>query len=64
MDCDGPRAWVTMERGPLTVAGNFGERETEVPVEGRLEMVLATAPGARLRDGLLSLPALAGAVVR
>jgi maltooligosyltrehalose trehalohydrolase len=56
--------WVAMDRGPLLVAGNFGGDETGVPVGARSELVLATADGARLRDGRLTLPPLSGAVLR
>ena len=43
--------------------GNFGDHDAEVPVEAR-ELVLATDPGAELRDGRVRLPARSAAVAR
>lgn len=61
---DDATGWVTMDRGELLVAGNFGGEATEVPMGGRAEIVLATDEGARLDGGRLRLPPLAGAVLR
>jgi len=55
--------WIAMRRGPVEVCGNFSAAEASVPVEGGA-VVLATAVGVELREGLVRLPALAGAVVR
>ncbi len=56
--------WIWMDRGPLRVVGNFVAEPSDVPVRERRELVLATAPGAEVEDGLLRLPPLAGAVLR
>ena len=61
---DAERGWIALDRGPVTVVGNFLEEPSQVPVgEGR-ELVLATSPEAALDGGLLGLPALSGAVLR
>ena len=53
-----------MDRGPLRVVGNFVAEPSEVPIRERGEVVLATSPDVLLRDGRLTLPPLAGAVLR
>ena len=60
---DEEEGWMVMTRGDLRVWGNFGERPARVPGAGR-EVLLATHPEARLEEGALSLPPLAGAVTR
>jgi maltooligosyltrehalose trehalohydrolase len=67
---DAPRAradadagWIGVARGAVEMVGNFGRDEVEVQVEGA-DVVLATHDGVGLRDGVLRLPPLAGAVVR
>jgi maltooligosyltrehalose trehalohydrolase len=64
VDCDASVPWLRVRRGPFTLACNFGPEPATVPVEPALELVLATQDGARLRDGGVSLPARAGALVR
>jgi maltooligosyltrehalose trehalohydrolase len=59
----GAEGWVAATRGALTVAGNFGDDEAEVPV-GSSELVLATGDGVTLEAGVLRLPPLTGAVAR
>ena len=56
--------WIWMDRGPLRVVGNFVAEPSEVPIRERGEVVLATSPDALVRDGRLTLPPLAGAVLR
>jgi maltooligosyltrehalose trehalohydrolase len=63
VEFDEDAAWIAMRRGPLQVLGNFGDRDAEVPVEAG-ELVLATDPGAELRDGRVRLPARSAAVAR
>ncbi|HMN99470.1 MAG TPA: malto-oligosyltrehalose trehalohydrolase [Miltoncostaeaceae bacterium] len=60
---DGAAGWIGVARGDVEMVGNFGENEVEVQVDGRT-VVLATHEGVGLRDGVLRLPPLAGAVVR
>ena len=63
VEFDEGAAWIAMRRGALRVLGNFGDHDAEVPVEAR-ELVLATDPGAELRDGRVRLPARSAAVAR
>jgi maltooligosyltrehalose trehalohydrolase len=63
VEFDEDAAWIAMRRGALRVLGNFGDHDAEVPVEAR-ELVLATDPGAELRDGRVRLPARSAAVAR
>jgi hypothetical protein len=63
VEFDEGAAWIAMRRGTLQVLGNFGDHDAEVPVEAR-ELVLATDPGAELRDGRVRLPARSAAVAR
>jgi maltooligosyltrehalose trehalohydrolase len=59
---DEGRRWLRVRRGPFELAMNFAGRGREVPVAGG-EVVLATHD-ATLRDGAVTLPARAGAVIR
>ena len=49
-------------RGAHRLACNFSREERRVPVDGG-EVLLATHDGARLEDGAVHLPPLAGALV-
>jgi hypothetical protein len=61
---DGPGArWLRVRRGQFELACNFAAEPAGVRVEGDA-LVLATHEGVALRDGLVELPALAGALVR
>ncbi len=60
---DALEGWIGLARGAVEMVGNFGQDEAEVRVDGRT-VVLATHEGVALRDGVLRLPPLAGAVVR
>jgi maltooligosyltrehalose trehalohydrolase len=62
--CHPGQGWIWMDRGPLRVVGNFGAGPADVPVRERRELVLATSAEARVEDGRLTLPRLAGAVLR
>jgi maltooligosyltrehalose trehalohydrolase len=55
--------WIAMERGDVTVVGNFGRHEAEVAVTATT-LVLPTREDVVLREGRLTLPPLSGAVVR
>jgi maltooligosyltrehalose trehalohydrolase len=55
--------WLRARRGEHELVGNFATEPREVAVDGR-EIVLATHDGVQLRDGVVSLPPLAGALVR
>jgi maltooligosyltrehalose trehalohydrolase len=50
-------------RGPFALACNFGGIAVRVPVEGE-QVVIATHDEVELRDGHVTLPPLAGALVR
>ena len=49
--------WLVMERGPITVACNLGDRLTRVPLEGDARRVrLASDPRTTLAKGAVELP--------
>jgi maltooligosyltrehalose trehalohydrolase len=53
----------TMRRGALTVVVNFGEQEQTLET-GASELLFETESGVDLRDGAVTLPAHAGALLR
>jgi maltooligosyltrehalose trehalohydrolase len=53
----------TMERGPLVVLVNFGDRPITAEV-GEVEVLFETESGVEVVGGVLALPAHAGALVR
>jgi maltooligosyltrehalose trehalohydrolase len=60
--CDEQARWLVVRRGPFELTMNFAGEERPVPAAGR-EVMLATHE-ARVDDGAVVLPALAGAVLR
>ena len=56
--------WITVHRGALTIIGNFGDDEVEVPVRDAERLVLETDAGVALTGGLVRLPRWSGAVAR
>jgi maltooligosyltrehalose trehalohydrolase len=48
--------WLCLRRGPVLVVASFAAEPREIPVEGRLEPVLASHPGVGARDGMVHLP--------
>jgi maltooligosyltrehalose trehalohydrolase len=55
--------WLIVRRGPFELAANCGSGPVTIPCRG--EVIELTAGGdAHLRDGSLTLPAMAGAVLR
>ena len=57
--------WLAVDRGPYRLACNFAAEKRAVPAgAAHREVVLATHDGARLSDGTVRLPALAGALLR
>ena len=64
IDCDASVPWLRVQRGPFTMAANFGDGPASVPAGDALEVVVSTHDGARLADGRVELPARAGALVR
>ena len=52
-----------MWRGELLIAVNFGDDVADVPVDRALDLRFATPGGADLRDGRLTLPGHAGALL-
>jgi maltooligosyltrehalose trehalohydrolase len=60
---DERRRWLIVRRGPFALACNFGSEPVTVPCAG--QAIELTAGGdAHLDDGSLTLPAMAGAVIR
>ncbi len=64
VDTDASTPWLRVRRGPYTLAANFAAAPTSVPVDGALEVVLATHDGTGLGHGRVDLPARAGALLR
>ena len=57
--------WLAVDRGPYRLACNFAAAAQAVPLgRAHREIVLATDDGAQIGDGQVTLPALAGALVR
>jgi maltooligosyltrehalose trehalohydrolase len=63
VSCRPGEPWIVARRGDWRIAGNFGAEEVRVPVDAAGRIVLATAEGAELADGL-RLPGWSGAVLR
>ncbi len=62
---DEERRWLTMRRGELTLACNFGETAQEVPLPPvSTQLLLSSRPGAVLRNAHALLPGPSCAVVR
>jgi maltooligosyltrehalose trehalohydrolase len=60
---DEEAGWIAVRRGEVTVAGNFGDDEVEVPVTAD-EVLVATGADVALDDGTLRLPRHGGAALR
>ena len=52
-----------MRRGEVLVVVNFGDQPAEVPVDEDLHLVFRTPSQPTLADGVLHLPAHAGALL-
>jgi maltooligosyltrehalose trehalohydrolase len=63
MDFDEHQGWLRVRRGGHTVLANFSRADVHVPVEGTVELVLATHH-ATVEPGYVVLPPLAGALLR
>jgi len=63
--CTADEEWrvFTMRRGDVLVAVNFGDQPAEVSVDADLELVFRTPSQPTLADGVLHLPAHAGALL-
>ena len=62
-DFDEQARWLRVRRGEHELVGNFADAARTVPVT-RSSLVLATHDGAELRDGSVTLPPLAGALLK
>jgi maltooligosyltrehalose trehalohydrolase len=60
---DEDAGWIALRRGGVTIVGNFGRDEVEVPVSAE-ELLVATGAGVALADGRLRLPRHGGAALR
>ncbi|MGA7885472.1 MAG: malto-oligosyltrehalose trehalohydrolase [Acidobacteriaceae bacterium] len=61
--CSEAERWLLMERGAVTVAFSLAEKPVELEVRAGSALTLASAEGVRLREGKLTLPPDAVAVV-
>jgi maltooligosyltrehalose trehalohydrolase len=64
VEFDEQARWLRVGRGPFTLVCNFAGDKARVPARGAARVVLATHEAGIEEDGDVSLPALAGAVVR
>jgi maltooligosyltrehalose trehalohydrolase len=62
VEFDEEARWLRVRRGPFALVCNFARAAARVPAPGATEVVLATHDASV--DGAVSLPALAGALVR
>jgi maltooligosyltrehalose trehalohydrolase len=62
-EVDEERRLFVMHRGEATIAVNFGDAPAPMEV-GDVELLFETPSGITLADGVLTLPAHAGALVR
>jgi maltooligosyltrehalose trehalohydrolase len=57
--------WLTVARGPFTLLASFASEPVGLSVAGEVEIVVATHPEQiRVEGGVVSLPALSGALLR
>ena len=66
MRYDEEARWLTLRRGPYELACNFGTWALRLPCTGDTLELAAGNPSspAQLADGVLSLPAMSGALIR
>jgi maltooligosyltrehalose trehalohydrolase len=53
---DETQGWLVLERGPLTVAVNFGDQAVNLPAPGHQLVLAASEPAVAVADGALVLP--------